>query len=185
MFFLVRRQEHDDDLVAAPYCFICQESTEEDKIVKGFTDQTWGTEKKTTALRKCLLTSDKYVRATRLLESSNTQGSICYHPSFRKNYSAVKRPKGMRDTLPDNDLPVAKCVRVETRRVRIIPKFDHRGLLKGPCIICGKARKKEKGGREEPRYKVSTSDGCKSLSSRLIFQLISKSKVLCEMMWTL
>ena len=106
--------------------------------------------------------------------SSHHESSLSHHHSCHKNYTAVKRPK---EPLPPDDEPTSKKDCIETRRCSVLPKSDKQGLLKGTCIFCGQSRKK-RNGKEEPRMKVATADGCETLSRRVKYSKNERIKSL-------
>lgn len=108
--------------------------------------------------------SDKYFEVTqKILVNNDYKSDLVHHPHCHKYYTAVKRSK---EPLDPDDGPIAKNACIETRRCSVMLKSDQQGLLKGTCIFCGKSRKKRKG-KEEPRLKVATVDGCQSLYQRV------------------
>ncbi|XP_048857264.1 uncharacterized protein LOC125724829 [Brienomyrus brachyistius] len=139
-------------------CIICKKSTEEDSKIKTYSDTT-GPSLKSAAGFRTTLRSDKYEEVTKRIVSSDVQGKL-YHPSCHRLYTAVKRPKDGTGSEPQ-----PKKARRETRTNSTLPETGNRGILKRPCIFCGKNRKKKRG-KEERLMSVATDGGCDTLVER-------------------
>ena len=118
--------------------------------LKLFTDKTWASAVKAASVRSTLK-SDKYAEVTTdILLAKDTYRGRGYHTICNRYYTAVKHPK----TTPDK----GKKACVNTRCHSVLPKSDKKGMLKGFCIFCGKARYFLKG-TDELRSSVETDDG--------------------------
>lgn len=121
-------------------CIFCNQS-EGDKL-RDFDANTWAAAK-TAAEHRLLQTADKYREASTEINLKTCPGRFMYHskPCY-KNFTAVIRPPPRQS----KEEPPKK--KPETQQRSFIPQDDVKGLLKGSCIFCGKARKTT-GGKPE------------------------------------
>ena len=143
-------RDHDPNDEPPRYCIICK--TCDGENMRAFDDRTWAAVKRAAEYRLHLKT-DRYRDVTTELNLQTGCGRALYHskPCY-KNFTAVKR-----SACESSDEPPLK--KPETRRRSSHPQNDVKGLLKGSCIFCGKARKTS-NQKAEILSDCLTKDGC-------------------------
>ena len=137
--------------------------------LKPFTDKTWSSVINAASVHSTLK-SDKYAEVTQeILLAKDTDRGCGYHTVCYRLYTAVKRPK--------TTSKKSKKACVNTRFHSVLPKSDKKGLLKGSCIFCGKARKVIKG-KNEKRRRVQTGDGSDAINLRAEYSKNDRIKIL-------